>query len=561
MHKGRLLAIATPLSPYKVLATKYRPQTFSDMIGQDVLVQTLGNAITFNRIANAFLLTGIRGVGKTTTARIIARALNCTGNDGQSGPTIHPCGTCANCTAIGQSRHPDILEVDAASRTGVDDMREIIENIAYAPSMARYKIYIIDEVHMLSKSAFNALLKTLEEPPAHVKFIFATTEIRKIPITILSRCQRFDLKRISGEILQQYLRVVVDKEEVKADDESLSLIAKAAEGSVRDALSLLDQAIVHSNHAITADIVTQMMGIGNRYQSIELFSYIAAGQTEKALELLNIIYTHGTDMTQLFQDLLELIHLITKAKAIPTLTAPSYLTSEHYTEVKNLAERLEMSYLTRCWQMVVQGLEEIAKAPVDLIAGEMLVIKLCYMSSLPSPTKVIRQLQEQTNHIAAAAPVEQHISSSPVLMSKNSSLAPASHPVIESVRELIPIPQNFEAVVALFKEKGEILLYSWLYNDASLVSFKPGHLDIHLPNSVPGNITQRLQECLHRWTAMRWIIAISRQAGDPSLAKQSQIKKQALKEQLTKHPQVAKILELFPGSYISQVMPNVQTGE
>ena len=542
--------------PYKVLATKYRPSTFADMIGQDVLVQTLANAIAFNRIANAFLLTGIRGIGKTTTARIIARALNCTGSDGKGGPTISPCGTCANCTAITTSRHPDILEIDAASRTGVDDMREIIDNVSYAPGMARFKIYIIDEVHMLSKSAFNALLKTLEEPPAHVKFIFATTEIRKIPVTILSRCQRFDLKRIDVTTLASHLRSIVTKEDIQADDESLSLIAKAAEGSVRDALSLLDQAIVHTQEHITADSVAQMMGIGDRAHMIELFEQIASGNIAVALETLNRIYHSGTAILQIFQDMLETVYLVTKAKIVPDMQPPSYLTAQHYLHVTGLAQKLELSYLTRCWQMMLQGLDEIAKAPIDIIAGEMLLIKLAYMSELPSPTKIIRQLQEQTAQIAAA-PV-QPTPRTPSSTTHVSSHALASEPAFEHVplaQEVnMAMPLTFEETVALFKTKGEILLYSWLLNETSLVAFQPGKLDIHLSDSVPANFTQRLAECLSEWTGKRWLIAVSRQKGAATLHLQQEAEKQRLKAELEKHPDVAKILTLFPGAVISQVV-------
>lgn len=532
-------------SPYKVLATKYRPTSFADMIGQEVLVQTLGNAIASNRIANAFLLTGIRGVGKTTTARIIARALNCTNPDGNGGPTMNPCGSCANCTAISTSRHPDILEIDAASRTGVDDMREIIDNVSYAPGMARFKIYIIDEVHMLSKSAFNALLKTLEEPPPHVKFIFATTEIRKIPVTILSRCQRFDLKRIDLTTLTNHLRYVLTQENIQADDESLSLIAKAAEGSVRDALSLLDQAIVHSNQHISSETVATMIGIADRSQIIALFESVASGNIPQALNSLEDMYHHSTAIMQIFQDMLEIVYLVTKIKTVPNLSAPSFLTTQHLEHLQRLAQGLELSYLTRCWQMTLQGLEDIAKAPVDVIAGEMLLIKLAFMSDLPSPAKVIKQLQEQTAGIL-------HSSAAPAPASHGThALAPL--PMMDEAPRM-SLPKNFEEMVALFKTNGELLLYSWLLNECSLVAFQVGKLDVHISDSVPPNFTQRIGECLYHWTNQRWLIAVSRKKGAATLHQQQEAEKQRLKESLAQRPEVAKVLALFPGTVISQVV-------
>jgi len=537
-------------SPYKVLATKYRPVTFADMIGQEVLVKTLGNAIASNRIANAFLLTGIRGVGKTTTARIISRALNCTAPDGKGGPTMTPCGTCANCTAITMSRHPDILEIDAASRTGVDDMREIIDNVSYAPGMARFKIYIIDEVHMLSKSAFNALLKTLEEPPPHVKFIFATTEIRKIPVTILSRCQRFDLKRIDLATLTAHLRHVITQENIQADDESLNLIAKAAEGSVRDALSLLDQAIVHSNDRISSETVAAMMGVGDRAHVIALFESIASGQTAQALAMLETMYRNSAAVIQIFQDLLEVVYLVTKMKAAPGAAVPGFLTTQHTAHLQQLAQGLELSYLTRCWQLILQGLDEIAKAPVDIVAADMLVIKLTYMSDLPSPGKIIRQLQEQTaatSHGTTPSPA------SLPRMNPASALAPDIDQLAASQSAALVLPLNFEETVALFKANGELLLYSWLLNECSLVAFQPGKIDFHLSDAVPANFTQRVSECLYQWTNQRWLIAISREKGSATLYQQQEAEKERLKTDLAQHPDIARVLALFPGSVVSRV--------
>lgn len=557
-----------------MLATKYRPQTFSDMIGQEVLVTTIRNAIIQDRVANAFLLTGIRGVGKTTTARIIARALNCSTRitQQQTDPnhtdilSIEPCGACANCISIAQSRHPDVLEVDAASRTGVDDIRMLIENSQYMPSMANYKIYIIDEVHMLSKSAFNALLKTLEEPPAHVKFIFATTEIRKIPVTILSRCQRFDLKRITLDTLTAHLQQIANKENISAEPEALTLIAKGAEGSVRDSLSLLDQAIVHGNGTVTTLIVTNMMGISDKHQLMDLFEFVAKGDIQATLQRFTQLYYQGMDITQYFQDTLELIHLICKAKVAPTNQTPAALSTDQYQRILNLSQQLDLSYLTRCWQMIINGLEEIAKSPVDLIAGEMLLIKLTHMSLLPSPSKIIRQLQEAglnegiiTHNPAApiAVPAVTNSISQPIMPNHQGSTAHALHTEPQLLHitdeDTQHAPKNFEDLVALFKINHEPLLHSWLYNEVQLIKYQPGTLEVHLSDSLPSNFIQRISSCLQEWTQMRWMVVVSKNTGALSLHDQAKKRKEELKEYYSNHPQVSAIIKMFPGTIVSNV--------
>ncbi len=519
------------------------------MIGQESLVQTISNAIKQNRIAGAFLLTGIRGTGKTTTARIIAKALNCTANNDNS-PNANPCGICENCKLIGQGRHPDILEMDAASRTGVDDIREIIDNVCYAPAMARFKVYIIDEVHMLSKNAFNALLKTLEEPPSHVKFIFATTEIRKIPVTILSRCQRYELKRITIETLSSHLKKIIGLENIAAEENALILIAKIAEGSVRDALSILDQAIVHADGTITYELVSNMIGLGSKEKLLELYKLTSSGNITEAIDLLNALYNNGLEVTQLFQDLLELIHLLSKAKITPDLKCPLYLSQEEFNNIKNLSIELELSYLTRSWQLIINSLEELKRAAVDLIAGEMLLIKLSFMSDLPSPAKVIRQLENQINtpnNFSIQNKVTHNVTTT------SSSLAQNIEYALDVENPLKNKIDNFAQMVELFKKNGEILLHSWLINEVRLVKYAFGQVEVNLSDSLPANFTQRLSNCLNDWTKTRWMIVVSKEKGLETLSEQKINHDKMLKEKISNLPEVREILNLFPGSTVTKV--------
>ena len=374
---------------YQVLARKYRPQSFDDLIGQDVLVQTLTNSIKSERIAHAFVLTGIRGVGKTTTARIIAKALNCISPEADNKPTIKPCGVCEQCMSISDDRNQDILEMDAASHTGVNDIREIIENVKYKPISARFKVYIIDEVHMLSNSAFNALLKTLEEPPEHVKFIFATTEIRKIPITILSRCQRFDLKRVSVEDLMKHYENVTNKESYKINSEALKLIAKAASGSVRDGLSILDQAISLSEGTVTEEIVRQMLGTQDSENLYNLFKSIAGSNTEQSLKTIQDMYSKGSDPLLIAQDLLEVCYIITKVKL--SEQSLKTLSETEATLAQEISSTLEISNISQLWMMLTKGLSEIKNSSMPLEALEMMIIRVCYASGLPSIENLIKQ--------------------------------------------------------------------------------------------------------------------------------------------------------------------------
>lgn len=379
---------------YVVLARKYRPQNFEDLLGQDALVQTLTNAIKNNRLHHAYILTGIRGVGKTTTARLIAKALNCTGLDGKGGPTIHPCGVCENCKAIAAGRHIDVMELDAASRTGVDDIREILDGVRYKPTNARYKIYIIDEVHMLSKNAFNALLKTLEEPPAHVKFIFATTEIRKVPVTVLSRCQRFDLQRLTIEDLTKLFNKIVAAENLKAEDEALHMIAKAADGSARDGLSLLDQAISLGAGVVKTDIVKEMIGLADRSQTFELFEKLVLGDTKETIIKLQEQYKNGANPTTLLQDLINITHLLAKTKLVPSFVNDPSLSEAEKELCQRLGAKVSIAVLSKMWQMMIKGLGELQVAPVQIDALEMILIRIAYSASLPTPYELLNDVKK-----------------------------------------------------------------------------------------------------------------------------------------------------------------------
>jgi DNA polymerase III subunit gamma/tau len=391
-------------APYQVLARKYRPRTFADLIGQEAMVRTLRNAFEADRIAHAFVLTGVRGVGKTSTARIIAKGLNCTGPDGQGGPTIEPCGTCEACTAIAEGRHVDVLEMDAASRTGVGDIREIIDSVAYRAASARFKVYIVDEVHMLSTSAFNALLKTLEEPPAHVKFLFATTEIRKVPVTVLSRCQRFDLRRIEPETMIAHLAAIAEREGVALAPDALALVTRAAEGSVRDALSLLDQAIAHGGGEVSAEQVRAMLGLADRGRVLDLFERVMTGDARGALAELAAQYAAGADPMAVLRDLAEVTHWISVVKIAPESAEDPTVSPDERARGLAFAERLGMRSLTRAWQMLIKALEEVANAPNAMMAAEMALIRLTHVADLPTPEELVRRLSAAPSAPQAAPP-------------------------------------------------------------------------------------------------------------------------------------------------------------
>ncbi|HLG86494.1 MAG TPA: DNA polymerase III subunit gamma/tau [Alphaproteobacteria bacterium] len=550
---------------YRVLARKYRPSTFAELIGQDALVRTLTNAFAQNRIAHAFMLTGVRGVGKTTTARIIARALNCIGPDGAGGPTITPCGTCANCTAIAADRHVDVMEMDAASRTGIDDIRELIEGVRYAPTSARYKIYIVDEVHMLSKAAFNALLKTLEEPPPHVKFIFATTEIRKVPVTVLSRCQRFDLRRIDAALLVEHFGRIAAAEGVAIEPEALSLVARAADGSARDGLSILDQAIALGDGKVTAVQVRDMLGLADRAIVIDLFEAAMGGKPADALDILSKLHAVGSDPASILEDLLEFTHFLTRIKLAPGAAGGGAAELE-LKRGAALVEKLSMPILTRTWQLLLKGLSELQIAPDPHAAAEMVVLRLAYAADLPSPGDLVRQLRSAPTNGATRSPAPRTADQPMTQTTQSGALglaravpdaAPASMqallPQTAPTAEALPDPQSFPELVKLFARKREGLLEYHLASSVRLVRFEPGIVEFSPLPSAPPNLANRVGSLLSAWTARRWVVGISSAPGQPTLAEIEEAHRVAAFDQAKANPTVRALLEAFPGAVITEV--------
>jgi DNA polymerase III subunit gamma/tau len=551
---------------YRVLARKYRPYNFDGLIGQQAMVRTLSNAIDAGRLAHAFILTGVRGVGKTSTARIIAKALNCTAHDG---PTIAPCGECDQCISIAESRHVDVLEMDAASRTGVDDIREIIEGVRYAPVSARYKIYIIDEVHMLSKSAFNALLKTLEEPPEHVKFIFATTEIRKLPVTVLSRCQRFDLKRVESDVLVSHLAKIVELEECKSSDAALKLIARAAEGSVRDALSLLDQAIAHGAGEVDEQQVRDMLGLADRAQVLDLFEMVMAGKVKEALMTLRSQYDLGADPAVVLQDMLDVTHWLTRLKVTPDTGNDTLVSEAEKTQGGIMAKNLAISHLTLAWQMLLKGLLEVKESPSPIAAAEMVLIRLAYAIDLPGPAELVKQLKSKSGtsaNIAAATPISgsaasvtaigQGIPQSAQMTSSQSAPTAqilALSPSMGDDHAKYPLPLEFIGLVDLFRQEKRIPLAVILSDRVQLISYKPGKLEIKLLEGVPPTFAMDFKQCLKEWTGIDWQLILSQTMGQTSLRDQDLAHKQALKDEASVDPMVVALLEIFPSAEILQV--------
>ncbi len=556
---------------YQVLARKYRPQDFDALIGQEAMVRVLRNAFASGRIHHAYVLTGVRGVGKTTTARIIAKGLNCIGEDGQGGPTVEPCGTCENCTAIAEGRHVDVIELDAASHTGIDDIREIIEGAKYRPAIGRYKVYIIDETHMLSKNAFNGLLKTLEEPPAHVKFLFATTEIRKMPVTVLSRCQRFDLRRVEPDRLVAHLASVVEAEGVTIDAEALALIARAAEGSVRDALSLLDQAIADGGSDAAA--IRSMLGLADRGRVIDLFAMIMRGEAAAALAELRDQYRSGADPEVTLNDLAETAHWLSTLKVAPDIADDPSLPAETRARGKELAEQLPMRVLARSWQMLLKALEETRAAPSPLMAAEMSVIRLCAVSDLPTPDDLIRKL-ESGDHAPAATPpapkgggggatarapmqavASQPVSApvSPPLRVATSSAQPKATPDPAPHAETADLPQDFDAVVALISKKRDGILHTNVRSFVRLISYKPGRIEFRPANGAPEDLAGTLATKLNAWTDTRWIVSIGDKDGLPTLAETEASAAASLDMRVRRHPLVAAGLAAFPDAEIRSI--------
>jgi DNA polymerase-3 subunit gamma/tau len=546
---------------YRVLARKYRPDTFADMIGQEALVRTLSNAIAQDRLAHAFLFTGVRGIGKTTTARILARVLNCIGADGQQDrPTVAPCGVCEHCVSIREDRHVDVLEMDAASRTGVDDIRELIEGVRYKPVSARFKVYIIDEVHMLSRNAFNALLKTLEEPPAHIKFIFATTDIHKVPVTVLSRCQRFDLPRVGRDLLARHLQNIATKETVTLEDEAALMLGRAAEGSVRDGLSLLDRAIALAGDGpVTASVVQEMLGLSERADLFALFRLLMQGDTPGALQRLNQLYTCGAEPLAILRDLQEITHLITRAKVdAATLDLPS-LTELERSESRELAAQLGVPVLTRTWQVLLKGCEEVQASELTLPAAEMVLIRLCYLVDLPPPGELLKSLaSEATSGGSAPASGAGTPPSSPLGgRASGANLAPtprggtaAPAVVAFTAPAPAPVPASFDAVVALFEERREGLLAFHLKRHARLARFESGVIELALSREALPELASKTGKLLSQWTGTRWSVTVVTDAPQTTATLQVQraLAKQQELEQYFNHPVVKAVLDGFPGT-------------
>ena len=541
---------------YRVLARKYRPLVFADLIGQEALVRTLKNSLETGRLAQAYILTGIRGVGKTTSARIIAKALNCIGADGKGGMTPEPCGVCEHCRAIAAGSHIDVMEIDAASNTGVDNVREIIETTRYAPTSARFKVYIVDEVHMLSKAAFNALLKTLEEPPACVKFIFATTEIRKVPATILSRCQRFDLRRVEPELLFEHFKNILKKENLTAEDDALRLIAKAADGSVRDGLSVLDQAIAHSGGTLTTEFVRQMIGLADKTALPDLYNALAGGKIAEVLDLFENQYALGADPVVFVQDLLELTHFLTRAKITPSLIDEQIMSADERDKCKALATALPMSLLARMWQMLLKGVQEISTAPSEKQAVEMLLIRLAYMADLPSPRELAEKLRSGRPPSSTAGEKEMRPPSSapsgsvlPAPFSGNVAPAVVSAPREASENRTF---LSLADVVEYALTRDPVFAFN-LRTYVSLTKFEQGKIEFYPLENAPKSLAADVQRNLSAWTGKPWLAVVSSQKGGLTLKEQADRQTQQARQRFESHPVVAKIVELFPNAKIADV--------
>jgi DNA polymerase-3 subunit gamma/tau len=559
-------------APYRVLARKYRPTDFSAMIGQEAMVRTLSNAIASGRLAHAFVLTGVRGVGKTTTARIIARALNCVGPDGAGGPTISPCGQCEPCRAIAEDRHVDVMEMDAASRTGVDGIREIIDGVRYRPVSARYKVYIIDEVHMLSTAAFNALLKTLEEPPEHVKFIFATTELRKIPVTVLSRCQRFDLRRIEADTLAAYFQGIVKAENASVEDGAMKLIARAADGSARDGLSLLDQAISHGQGTVTESQVRDMLGLADRARVFDLFEAVMKGDVASALGLLTEQYQLGADPAVVLGDMLELTHWLTRLKLTPEAAQSFSVPEAERVRGAQWAEKLSMAHLARSWQMLLKGLGEVKTAPNPVQAAEMVLVRLAYVTDQPTPAETLEKLKSNPpspppggGGMGGSGMGGRASSISSAMGADDGGRAEgaAALAVEPAMATLPPMPQSFSEVVALAVERREGILSTQLRHLVRLVRFAPGRIEFRLTDERQGqDLPQRLSRSLQEWTGRQWAVAInSLDPADPTLIEQEEQTERGRREDAANHPLVQAVLTAFPGAAISAVRDIAAAGD
>lgn len=571
---------------YQVLARKYRPARFDDLIGQEPMIRTLTNAFAAGRIPHAWMLTGVRGVGKTTTARILARGLNFQAEDGAGGPTVELATEGVHCRAIMEGRHPDVIEMDAASHTGIDDIRDIIDSARYAPVSAPHKVYIIDEVHMLSKAAFNGLLKTLEEPPAHVKFVFATTEIRKVPVTVLSRCQRFDLRRVEVAVLSEHLAAIAAKEDVTVEPEALRLIARASEGSVRDALSILDQAIAHGAGNVAASVVQDMLGLADRARIIDLFEHVMQGDAAAALEEMAAQHTTGADPVTVLTDLADFVHYVTRLKLAPKAAAENAASETERQRGGASADALSLMVLSRAWQMLVKGIQEVAQAPRALPAAEMVLIRLCHAADLPTLDEALRRLgnggtdagaartQEAPAAASAANPRQEKVAPSghaaragpPAIsappararMHAAQSVAPspAPHLAVQPAPAAIatePELASFDAVIARAEAARDRLLVYALERHVRLVRFEPGRIEMSLTADAEADLPQRIGKALMNWTGQRWMVAVTPDGTAETVHESRQRHHVAMLEHVRAEPLVREVLERFPGAEIIEV--------
>lgn len=540
---------APAASPYRVLARKYRPTHFDDLIGQEALVRTLRNAFAQGRVHHAFLLTGVRGVGKTTTARIIARALNCIGPDGTGGPTADPCGTCPECRSILADRHPDVVEMDAASNRGIDDVRELREALRFRPAQGRQKVFILDEVHMLTDQAFNALLKSLEEPPPSVTFVLATTELRKVPVTIRSRCQVFSLRRVPVEMLRGHFARIAEKEAVAADPEALGMVARAADGSVRDGLSLLDQAIgLAGGGAVTAEGVRDMLGLADRFMVFDLMEAVMGGDVAAALAILDRTHEVGADPLSVLQDLADLTHLLTRFRAAPALKDDLTLPEAERTRGAALAMRLSVPVLGRAWQMLLKGIAEVQQEGVDRrAAAEMVLIRLAHVSDLPTPGEIVKRLAQEG---AGAPPQPAPAGGSGGLraVAGGGAVAAAAPAPVPS----LPQPSEWREVVALASGV-KPLLHAHLLHDVHPVRIAPGRVEIRPAPTAPRDLAAQLTALLAERTGTRWTVTVSNEPGAPTLAAQGRSAETDRREAARGHPLVQAILAAFPGATIERV--------
>ncbi|MEQ8343133.1 MAG: DNA polymerase III subunit gamma/tau [Marinovum algicola] len=560
--------MSDPQQPaYQVLARKYRPETFADLVGQGAMVRTLKNAFETGRIAQAFMMTGIRGTGKTTTARIIAKGMNCIGLDGHGAPTTEPCGQCEHCLAISEGRHVDVLEMDAASNTGVDDIRStVIDSVAYAPSAARYKVYIIDEVHMLSKSAFNALLKTLEEPPAHVKFIFATTEIRKVPVTVLSRCQRFDLRRIEPEDMIGLLRRIATAETAEIAEDALALITRAAEGSARDATSLLDQAISHGAGETTAEQVRAMLGLADRGRVMDLFDLVMKGDAAGALAELSAQYADGADPMAVLRDLAEVTHWISVVKITPDAAEDPTIAPDERARGQQMATDLPMRALSRMWQMLLKAIEEVALAPNAMMAAEMALIRLTHVADLPSPEELVRKLGEAPVPSPPSGGGGVPTAGNARTGAQGQAMSRATHPgpsgpsaaggsavVALAADQALARYPSFEHVIELIRSNRDVKLLVEVEAGVRLAAYQPGRIEFTPAEGAAPDLAQRLGTALQRWTGNRWAVTLVNGAKTPTIVETRDADRLALEAKAGEHPLVQAALATFPKARITAI--------